>query len=331
MIHGEDLPAPEADFRPQVARWIAVGSFGLVTPFVIFHFASQRPALGVVSLCVIALMVANAWYLQREPARQSLAPRLMIAGLGIALGLYLLVTHGMSGLLWAYPIVLWLYSTLPERSARIANLILLALTLPSIAIVIPSDVKLRAMATLIGVSLFSFLLVHVISRQQEGLQRQLRHDPLTGLLNRHTLDDVIRQAMARSARDRVPMALLAIDLDHFKRVNDDLGHAAGDAVLRGLGALLRERLRGTDVAFRLGGEEFLVLLHGTTEAHARQVADTLLMQIRQSPWLPGRAITASIGLAALVDADEPEAWIAEADRALYRAKRCGRNRVVESG
>lgn len=327
MSTTNDNPSIDADFRPQVARWIAYGSVVLVSPFAVSHFVHQRTLLGVITLCMIGVLGFNAWYLRRPPAQRLLAPRLVIAALGIAVDLYLLATQGMSGLLWGYPTVLWLYATLPERPARIANLVLLAGSLPLIWVLTPPEVALRAVVTLIGVSVFTFVLVHVISRQQEGLQRQLRHDPLTGLLNRHTLGDVIRQALARTARDGVPMALLAIDLDHFKGVNDDFGHAGGDEVLRGLGALLRERLRATDIAFRLGGEEFLVLLHDTDAQHARQVADSLLSEIRNAPLLDARPVTASIGLAPLGDERDTDAWIAHADQALYRAKRGGRDRV----
>jgi len=328
MSMASDSSATDTDFRPQVTRWIAIGSCVLVSPFAALHFLEQRLLMGGVTLCVIGVLVFNAWYLRLEPSRQSLAPRLAIAALGIAVDVYLLTTQGMSGLLWGYPTVLWLYSTLPERAARMANLILLAISLPLIAMITSANVAPRAMATLVGVSMFSCVLVHVISRQQERLQRQLRHDPLTGLRNRHTLGDIIRQALARNARDGVPMALLAIDLDHFKRVNDDFGHAAGDEVLRGFGALLGERLRASDVAFRLGGEEFLVLLHDTPVQRARQVADSLLAEIRGAPLLDARAVTASIGLAPLDGEHDVDAWIAHADEALYLAKRRGRDRVT---
>ena len=331
MPTANDVPTIDSDFRPQVAQWIAFGSCLLVSPFAAFHFLEQRPGMGVLSLCVIGMLAFNAWYLQREPSRQRLAPRLAVAATGVMVDLYLLTTQGTSGLLWGYPTVLWLYSTLPERSARVANLILLAISLPLISQVTEAEVAPRAMATLVGVSVFSYVLVHVISRQQEGLQRQLRHDPLTGLLNRHALDDAIRQALVRTSRDGVPMALLAIDLDHFKRVNDDFGHAAGDLVLRGLGALLRERLRASDVAFRLGGEEFLVLLHDTTALRARQVAESLLVEIRAARLLEARPVTASIGLAPLDGERDADAWIAHADQALYRAKGAGRDRVAVRG
>jgi len=323
-----DFSTTDSDFRPQATMWIALGSLVLVGPFAAFHSLHQRPGLGAIALGVVLVLGFNAWYLRREESLRSLGPRLVIAAAGIVLDLYLLATQGMNGLLWGYPTVLWLYSTLPERAARGANGVLLAGSLPLISAVAPPEVASRAIATLAGVSLFSCVLVHVISRQQERLERQIRHDPLTGLLNRHALDDIIGRAIARTSRDRMPMVLLAIDLDHFKRINDDFGHAAGDEVLRALGALLLNRLRASDVAFRIGGEEFLVLLHDTAEGPARRVAEALLTEIRETPLLEGRMITASIGLAPFGGERDALTWIANADESLYRAKRAGRDRVV---
>ena len=318
----------DTDFRPQATLWIAVGSLLCVGPFALINLLQQRVLLGAISLGVVAVLGLNAWYLHGDAARRPLAPRLAIAAGGILLDLYLLATQGMNGLLWGYPTVLWLHSTLPERAARVANLVLLGGSLPLIAWVAVPDVATRAMATLVGVSLFSCVLVHVISRQQERLERQMRRDPLTGLLNRHTLDDVVGRAIARHSRDGVPMALLAIDLDHFKSINDDFGHAAGDQVLRRFGALLNGWLRESDAAFRLGGEEFLVLLHDADGTPARWVAEELLAEIRDTPLLDARPVTASIGLSPYLGERDPQAWIAHADEALYRAKRGGRDRVA---
>ena len=319
----------DSDFRPQASLWIALGSLLLVSPFAMFHFVQQRPALGLVSLGVAAALGFDAWYQRRAYSRRSPAPRVTIAATGILLDLYLLTTQGTSGLLWGYPTVLWLYCTLPEREARIANGLLLICSLPLISTVASVEVATRAMATLTGVSLFSAVLVHVISRQQEGLQRQIRQDPLTGLLNRHDLDGILGQAIARASRDGTPMALLAIDIDHFKRINDDFGHAVGDDVLSGMGTLLHERLRASDIAFRIGGEEFLVLLHDTGDASACQVAEDLLARIREASLLDARPVTASIGLAVFAGERDPRSWIVRADEALYRAKASGRDRMVK--
>ena len=167
---------------------------------------------------------------------------------------------------------------------------------------------------------------------QAQLREKVRRDPLTGLYNRHDLQDVLSRELARSARTRRPFAVLMVDIDHFKRVNDGHGHLAGDAVIRSTAALLSARSRTSDMAFRFGGEEFLLLLPETDEAPATKVAEALRAAHQLEPTLHegvSIATTLSIGVA-VHRAEHPEdavALVRAADEALYRAKQSGRNRV----
>jgi diguanylate cyclase (GGDEF)-like protein len=127
----------------------------------------------------------------------------------------------------------------------------------------------------------------------------------------------------------LPLTLFIMDIDHFKQVNDTWGHSAGDEVLRDLGALLRCFLRQSDSAARLGGEEFVVLMPGTSLADATGAAERLCRELAaqlraQPPW----SITASFGVATLQPDESGELLLARADAALYKAKTGGRNRVV---
>jgi len=162
------------------------------------------------------------------------------------------------------------------------------------------------------------------------LQRLARVDTLTGLANRRQFDELLERSLARYRRSRRPLALLYLDIDRFKAINDTCGHGVGDAVLREFAARLEAGLRETDVAARLSGDEFVVLLDGLgTRDEAVAVADKLLQAIRVPMRPPGKMldVTASMGLAWLdgtVDVDA-QALMARADRALYRAKENGRN------
>jgi diguanylate cyclase (GGDEF)-like protein len=154
-------------------------------------------------------------------------------------------------------------------------------------------------------------------------------DSLTGLPNRRALTDASRRMLAHASRTLTPLALLSLDLDHFKQVNDQYGHAAGDEVLAALGAALNGTLRANDFAGRYGGEEFFVLLSETTLDGALEVAAKLHQAIRAMtvPSVP-RRITASIGVALFPDhAGEVESLERAADRALYAAKSNGRDRT----
>jgi diguanylate cyclase (GGDEF)-like protein len=165
---------------------------------------------------------------------------------------------------------------------------------------------------------------------ERELQRLARVDTLTGLANRRQFDELLEQALARYRRARRPLALIYLDIDHFKAINDTHGHGVGDAVLREFAARLESGLRETDVAARLSGDEFVVILDGLgTRDEAVAVATKLLHAIRAPMALSGRTlpVTASMGLAYLDGTIEVDAQtlMVRADRALYRAKAAGRN------
>ncbi len=123
-------------------------------------------------------------------------------------------------------------------------------------------------------------------------------------------------------------ALLAIDIDHFKQVNDRHGHDVGDDVLRKLVAAVSSRKRRSDMLFRTGGEEFVLLLPRVTREDALVIAEALRLRLAQADLLPNELVTVSIGVSALHAGQSPQAWCKSADNALYEAKRAGRNRVV---
>lgn len=156
-------------------------------------------------------------------------------------------------------------------------------------------------------------------------------DPLTGVANRRRFLEQLDLELDRGRRFGDPATLLMLDVDHFKRVNDTHGHAAGDAVLRHLTELSRRSLRRIDLLGRLGGEEFAVLLPGTAREGAALLAERLRRQVAETPAHDGKGtirVTVSIGLTEFGPDDAaPDTVLARADAALYRAKQAGRNRV----
>jgi len=154
-------------------------------------------------------------------------------------------------------------------------------------------------------------------------------DQLTGMLNRKALSARVHELTQQSAITGEPVGVIVADLDHFKRINDTRGHAAGDAALREVAYLLRKRLRAFDLAYRLGGEEFLILVPGSDLAHTVELADRLREVVAASTVAGGLSLTLSLGVGASARSESFDyaAVFAEADAALYRAKRGGRNRV----
>lgn len=167
---------------------------------------------------------------------------------------------------------------------------------------------------------------------ERHLEKLTRVDPLTGLSNRRSFEERLEQAMARSRRSKRPMALVCMDVDYFKRINDTHGHAAGDAVLKEFAARLQSAIRVTDMAARLGGDEFVVVIESlNTVDEASIVLDKLVSAIRPPMAVDNNPIrvTASMGLAYYEGhGSSEEALVATADRALYRAKAAGRDTFV---
>jgi diguanylate cyclase (GGDEF)-like protein len=170
-------------------------------------------------------------------------------------------------------------------------------------------------------------------RATEGMQKALRNlhqqtirDPLTSLYNRRFLQDYLSRELIRARRERAPLAVIMMDLDHFKRINDRGGHPFGDQVLVETGALLKRHVRGSDIACRFGGEEFAVVLPKTTIESALRRSEEICSAVRAERRLHG--VTASLGVALCpTHATDADALLRAADHALYQAKKAGRNQV----
>ncbi len=170
-------------------------------------------------------------------------------------------------------------------------------------------------------------MVSRLRDSRQALERLSATDGLTGLYNRRHLMEVITAEAGRVGRHGGRFSVMMVDLDHFKRYNDSLGHLAGDTVLVRMGALLREVTRQEDCAGRYGGEEFLILLPNTGAVEASTIAERLRQRLSQTDFAGGM-VTLSAGVAEFpVDGGTVEAVISSADAALYRAKREGRDRV----
>lgn len=199
----------------------------------------------------------------------------------------------------------------------------------------PSQVVLE------NIDLFAYMLLGtmaafgcfgwLLGREEERLSRLAMLDELTGLPNTRLFDQRLNERVLSSRRTGRPLSLLLLDMDEFKKINDTFGHPAGDMALRRAATSIRASIRVSDVAARVGGEEFAVILPDTEPAEAAKVAGRVLAGIREASLLLGDGrqvrITASIGLAGgvLSEEDSPFGLIAEADKALYKAKDAGRD------
>lgn len=169
-----------------------------------------------------------------------------------------------------------------------------------------------------------------LGKREATVRRMALTDALTGAGNRRKFDDDLPLEVDRARRHGYPLSLAMLDLDHFKDYNDTLGHEAGDRVLRDIGVLFKRGLRKTDNFYRLGGEEFVVLMPGLDGEEAAVATERMRRFVEAHPLDTTSTVTASFGVATLDGKESGDDLLARADAAMYRAKRGGRNRVVAS-
>jgi diguanylate cyclase (GGDEF)-like protein len=180
----------------------------------------------------------------------------------------------------------------------------------------------------LAVAAVAVVRVAALQHRVHMLEEQVITDPLTGAYNRRQMHTTLAAAVERRRRSGERATVLMFDIDRFKDINDALGHAEGDRVLKSLVALAGQRVRKVDALFRAGGEEFVLLLSGTRFSDALFVAEDLRRLVQDARLVPGAHVSISIGVVELAQEQSALEWIEEADAALYRAKRAGRNRVA---
>ncbi|MDH5570860.1 MAG: GGDEF domain-containing protein [Gammaproteobacteria bacterium] len=172
-------------------------------------------------------------------------------------------------------------------------------------------------------------LRNAIWYQQAIMAAQL--DPLTGIQNRAALDKTLAREVTLAHRNNTPLSLIVVDIDFFKKINDEHGHATGDDILKSFAQCINNSLRGSDIVFRYGGEEFVILLTGSDGRSVRAVANRVRKAIEDFKFISNDQlipITASLGTASLTNKDSTKSLFKKADQALYCAKESGRNQVV---
>jgi len=294
-------------------------------PFAVHNLIKGRNLLAFAVLGVVVPVALDGWAI-RAGRKPPVPYALLLVPISIAITLSL-VLQGVTGTFWCYPTVLFFFFVLPRRTANLCSAVLLVLAAGITWRVIGAGVTVRFAASLLLTIFIVNVIQNIIGALQRRLVEQAITDPLTGAFNRRHMQERLAEALESGRRRPPPPSALVIDIDHFKRVNDDHGHKAGDAVLQGLVALIRKRARAVDLLFRMGGEEFALLLPDTPESDAFIVADNLRTAIAETPLVDGLSVTVSIGVGEARPGDTVESWIKDTDAALYAAKRAGRNTV----
>lgn len=319
------------DFQLSIISAMGLFAMVAITPYAIYRLLQGNWLVGIVDTIMVIcslLAVAIAWR-----TGDTVKPGIGIAII-VSIGVVLVALNlGVNGLFWVYVVILFNFFTVtPAKAVLLILLVLSALLIHALVLpgrVFDSDYQMLSfLVTSLTASGFVFIFASRMGNQRDQLQLLVTLDPLTGAGNRRSMDNELRTAIAARRRHHTGYAVLIMDLDHFKRVNDQFGHPAGDRVLVDFVQLIKAVSRQEDRLFRLGGEEFLLLLPNTDtvglQVIAKKVQESVAAQLRS----PGEAVTVSQGGAVLHDDETVENWLKRADECLYQAKSTGRNRAV---
>jgi len=314
-----------APYRKRIMLTIGVVAIAVLAPFAINNAIQERYGVaGIVLLVQLVLAIDCHAIWTRRPAPIPFVYLFIPFVVGIT---SVIVVQGMPGVLWAYPIVIFCYFVFSRRAANYCSSVFVVYVSTLTGVFVGFDMGARLAGTLLFTLAMINIMLSVISLLHGELSSQAITDPLTGAYNRRFMKNHLESLVARMKRNTLEASLLAIDIDHFKRINDELGHDAGDRALKALVQAIKSRARLSDKLFRMGGEEFLIVAEDTHRGGAHALAEALRQHVSAAPILRERQLTVSIGVAQLLPGQSLDAWMKSADAALYAAKRDGRNRV----
>lgn len=301
-------------------------------PYALFRMVTGNYLVGLVDMLMIVVSTASVWMAWRTGETEK--PGFLMAAVFCFGAVLVCMKLGQDVLFWIYPLMVFIFFLVAPIKALLLLLLMVcaivSLHFSEHSAIFSTNFQLLAfITTTLITSIFAYIFAYRTHLQRQELRRLATTDPLTGAATRHSLTDELTYAIQLFQQKGVVSGLMLLDLDHFKRINDNFGHHAGDQILSQLVPLLKQMIRQQDSVFRYGGEEFVLLIKEIQLADLHRLAE----KIRHAVWhqlaLPdGSALTTSIGIATVQSANDWESWLQNADVALYQAKHNGRNQVV---
>ncbi|MHA6493967.1 GGDEF domain-containing protein [Pseudomonas borbori] len=316
------------DFQLSIITLMGLIGVVGITPYAVYRLLQGNLLVGVADTIIVLSTTAAVIYAWRTGNTEK--PGIFLATVFTVGSTLVAINLGVNGVFWIYPLVLFNFFMVTPGKAVIATLLVLV-SLVTHAVLVPGTVfqstyqMTSFLVTSLMAGLLAFIFAYRTRSQREQLQLLAIQDPLTGARNRRSMNEELKIAASIHRRHGNNYGILVMDLDHFKLINDNFGHQAGDRVLTAFVNLIKKSSRQEDRLFRFGGEEFLMLLPSTDKPGLLAAAEHLQQQLRLHLQGPGGPVTMSIGGSILRDGEHWESWLQRADQRLYRAKSAGRN------
>ncbi|GAB0148654.1 hypothetical protein McPS_13940 [Marichromatium sp. PS1] len=322
--------------RAQLLNFTLLALIAVMTIAALFNLIVLGDStLARIQLAMVATILLALWHFRRRASLQG--PAWLASSCAGAMLLYLIIqAKGDSTpylMLLLYP--LFAYPLHGPRAATLAYLVFVAAVLAVFAydwlhwdVLNPARKLFNTLVTLVVGGGIIYYYEHTREETLNRTRILSMTDPLTGLWNRTMFDEMLAREIAKTGRHQRCFSLILLDLDHFKRINDTLGHDVGDAVLHEFARLLATRTRASDSLARWGGEEFALILPDTSRRQAEQLARDLLGTVRAHRFPRAGRVTASLGVGTFCPGNDRATFFRAIDQALYRAKRQGRDRYA---
>ena len=315
-----------ADFQLSIITLFGACSLLLILPFAIYRLWTGNWAVAALDFVLVLGITCPVVYAWRTGNNVNAGRVLvLIYSSGAVVSAELL---GVVGLFWMYATILANFFLVGRRTATLITVLSLII-LVLVGKGFENTAQIFSFVATSGlVSTLAFILANRTEAQRLELELLATRDALTGIYNRRAMTQELSIAVEVNKRHQGPISLIIFDLDNFKHINDERGHAEGDRVLVAFTELISQRTRSTDRFFRYGGEEFVLLMPAVGHTELLLIAEKLRQKISSELRSAGEIVTVSLGAAELHAQEGWQDWLRRADAALYAAKSAGRNRTV---
>ncbi|GAA6152881.1 GGDEF domain-containing protein [Pseudoteredinibacter isoporae] len=316
----------ENRFKIRVWLFIITICCCVYTPLTLINYASGLYVICAFNVAFIVSLLTTGTFVyltKEEPPALVVLITLVTLVFSATIPIYFM---GITGALWCHPIIAAVFFVLPWRVAFFTNTAIFSFACAFCIMVLEPKLSIRIITSLVA----TYLLVGFFSARIRRIQRQLREasnvDPMTGAYNRRLLPDMLQDSFSKLKYDQESSVIAVFDLDYFKHINDNRGHAAGDLAIIEMVEEIKSNTRNVDNVYRLGGDEILLHLRDIGEAEGYRLVSKLVVILGNNEVI---GTSSSAGLASLSsDINGVDEWLHRADVALYKAKEYGRNRVV---